>query len=120
MPTYRKLNRRDWSKSLLVIAIYVVVISITALFLLIEYWYFWLSLVAGGLFVIILGHKKSTAYRYPKGANEFEISFLSDFFSPHGVTKDGGWMYLKCPRCQNRRRMKIIVKENSNDQKSTI
>jgi len=111
MSTYRKPKRSDSTKSLLFIIIYVSVISITAFFLLITYWYLWLALVAGGLILFVRWHKKSTAYHCPKCGNEFEISFLTDFFSPHGVTKDGvGWLYLKCPRCQNRTKMEILVK----------
>ena len=71
-----------------------------------------MTLVAVGLAILILWHAKSTAYHCPICGNEFEISALTDFFSPHGVTKDGGgWVYLKCPKCQNRTRMEIMVKE---------
>lgn len=98
MPSYRAIKRSDWWKSLLFIGIYVAVISITAFILLVTYWYVWLALVAGGLAIIILWHAKSTAYHCPICGNEFEISPLTDFFSPHGVTKNGGgWVYLKCP-----------------------
>lgn len=111
MSTYRKPKKGDISKSLLLIGIYVAAISVTAFLLLVTYWYIWLALVAGGLFLLILWHKKSTAYRCPRCGNEFEISFLTDFFSPHGVTNTGGgWMYLKCPRCQNRSKMQVWVK----------
>jgi DNA-directed RNA polymerase subunit RPC12/RpoP len=111
MPTYRKPKRSDWTKSLLAIGIYVSAISITAFILLVTYWYVWLALVASGLFLLVLWHKKSTAYRCSKCGNEFEISYLTDFFSPHGVTTEGGaWMYLRCPRCQNRSKMEILVK----------
>jgi DNA-directed RNA polymerase subunit RPC12/RpoP len=113
MSTYRKPKRSDWTKSLLFIGIYVAAISVTAFILLITYWYAWLAIVAGGLFTLVLWHKKSTAYHCPKCGNAFEISFLTDFLSPHGVTKNGGgWTYLKCPRCQNRTKMEILVKQN--------
>jgi hypothetical protein len=112
VPTYRTIKRSDWTKSLLFIGIYVSAISITAFILLVTYWYVWIALVAGGMLLLVLWHKKSTAYHCPKCGNEFEISFLTDFFSPHGVTKDGGgWTYLKCPRCQNRTKMEILVKD---------
>jgi len=109
--TYRKIKRCDWTKSLTFIGIYVAVISITAFILLVTYWYLWIVLVVGGLFILVLWHKKSTAYHCPICGNEFEISFLTDFFSPHGVTKNGGgWTYLKCPKCSNRTKMEILVK----------
>jgi len=116
IPTYPKPKRNDWSKSLLCVGTYVAVISITASILLVTYWYFWLAVVAGGLFILVLWHNKSTAYCCPKCGNKFEISYLTDFFSPHGTTKDGGWIYLKCPRCQNRTKMKILIKQNPKNQ----
>jgi DNA-directed RNA polymerase subunit RPC12/RpoP len=114
MSTYREPKRSDWTKSLLFIGIYVAAISITAFLLLTNYWYIWLAFVAGGMLLLVLWHKKSTAYHCPKCGNDFEISFLTDLVSPHGVTKDGGgWIYLKCPKCQNRSKMKILMKNNN-------
>ena len=111
MSKYRKPKRSDWTKSLLIISIYVAVISITAFVLLLTYWYIWLVIVAGGLVLLVLWHKQSTAYRCPICGNVFKTSFLTDFFSPHGVTKEGdGWTYLKCPRCKNRSKMEVLVK----------
>lgn len=117
MPNYRKPNRSDWQKSLLFVGIYVATISIAAFILLVTYWYFWIALVASGLFILVLWHKKSTIYRCPKCGNEFEVSFLTDLFSPHGASKEGGWMYLKCPRCQNRSKMQTRVKQNPKNAK---
>ncbi|MGE5556885.1 MAG: hypothetical protein ACM3UY_11605 [Methanocella sp.] len=115
MPAYRKPKSGDWAVSLLFIGIYIAAVTISAFLLLVTYWYVWLSIVAVGLFLIVLWHKESTAYRCPKCGNEFEISFLTDFFSPHGVTKEGGgWTYLKCPRCQTRTKMEILVKTKEN------
>lgn len=114
MSTYRKTKRSDWIKSLLFIGIYVAAVSVTAFVLLVTYWYLWIALVAGGLLLPVLWHKKSTAYRCPKCGSEFEISFLTDLVSPHGVTKDGGsWLYLKCPVCSNRSKMEVLVKKKS-------
>jgi DNA-directed RNA polymerase subunit RPC12/RpoP len=118
MPTYRTIKPSDWTKSLLLIGIYVAIISITAFILLVTYWYLWIALAAGGMLILVLWHKKSTAYHCPKCSNEFEISFLTDFLSPHGVTKNGrGWTYLKCPKCQNRTKMEILVNINQNSQR---
>ena len=111
MPTYREPKRSDWSKFLSFIGIYVVAISITAFILLVTYWYLWTAIVAGGLTILILWHAKSTAYHCPVCGSEFEISALTDFFSPHGVIKNGGgWTYLKCPVCSHRTKMQILVK----------
>ncbi len=110
MPTYRKPKRSDWSKSLIFIGVYVAGISITAFYLLVSYWYLWIALVAAGLMLLVLWHAKSTAYSCPTCGSEFEISALTDFLSPHGVTKDGGWLFLKCPVCGNRLKMQVLVK----------
>ena len=112
MAAYRKPKRSDWTKSLILIGVYVAVISVTAFILLITYWYLWLALVAGGVFILVLWHKKSTAYRCPKCGSEFEISLLTDLVSPHGITRTGGgWLYLKCPACSNRSKMDVLVKK---------
>jgi DNA-directed RNA polymerase subunit RPC12/RpoP len=120
MPTYRKPKRSDWSKSLIFIGVYVAVVSVTSFYLLASYWYLWLALVAGGLIILVAWHAKSTAYHCPVCGSEFEISALTDFFSPHGLTKDGGvWTYLKCPVCSNRSKMEIFVKTKGNSNSMT-
>ena len=104
-------KRADWYKSLIFIGVYVAVISITSFILLVTYWYLWVALVAGGLIIILAWHAKSTVHHYPNCVNELEISGLTDFFSPHGVTKNGGWTYLKCPACSKRSKMETLVKK---------
>ncbi len=111
MSQYRKAKRSDLTKFLIFIGIYVAVISTTAFFLLPTYWIVWFALIVCGLSLLVLWDKKSTAYQCPKCGNQFEISFLIDFISPHGVTKNRVyWKYLKCPKCQNRSKMEILVK----------
>ena len=63
-----------------------------------------------GLVILISWHAKVTAYYCPVCGYEFEISILTDFFSPHGVNKNGAWKYLKCPNCSNRSKIEILVK----------
>jgi len=111
LSSYRKSNRKDWLKTLVYITAYLAILGFTGIYLLLSYWYVWISLVAGGLVILVFWHAKATAYHCPRCGYEFEISLLTDFLSPHGVTKDGGWKYLKCPNCSNRSRMKILVKE---------
>ena len=113
MPTYRKPKQSDITEWLIFIGIYVATITLTSFLLLGAYWYVWFVLVAGGLFILVLWHKKSTAHHCPVCGDEFEITCLTYLFSSHGVTKeDDGWTYLKCPQCKNRAKMKILVKEN--------
>jgi DNA-directed RNA polymerase subunit RPC12/RpoP len=59
------------------------------------------------LFTLVRWHARSTAYRCPVCGNEFEISTLTDFVSPHSFGKQ----YLKCPRCGNRSWMQVLIKE---------
>ncbi|MBS7631454.1 hypothetical protein KEJ47_07775 [Candidatus Bathyarchaeota archaeon] len=34
---------------------------------------------------------------------------ITDFLTPHGVARDGGWVYLKCPVCSNLSEMQVLV-----------
>jgi DNA-directed RNA polymerase subunit RPC12/RpoP len=109
--SYRKSKKKDWIKTLTYIALYVTIISFAAFYLLLSYWYVWIALTVAGLVIVISWHTKVTAYHCPICGFEFEISTLTDFFSPHGVNKNGAWKYLKCPTCSNRSKMEIIVKD---------
>ena len=110
MPSYRAPRRKDWLKTLLIIAVYLTVLGFTAIYLLLSYWYVWIALVACGLVILVAWHAKATVYHCPKCDYEFEISVLTDFLNPHGVDRNGGWKYLKCPNCSQRSRMQILVK----------
>jgi DNA-directed RNA polymerase subunit RPC12/RpoP len=113
--SYRKPRRSDWKKTLVFIATYLAILVISAIYLLVSYWYVWIVLAAMGLFILISWHAKSTAYHCPRCGYEFEISVLTDFLSSHGVNKEGGWKYLKCPNCHHRSRMEILVKKKHED-----
>jgi hypothetical protein len=107
---YRKSKRKDWYKTFVFIALYLAFLALTAIYLLLSYWYVWMVLAAVGLATLVFWHAKATAYRCPICACVFEISALADFLEPHGVTKKGGWTYMKCPCCHNRSKMEILVK----------
>ena len=107
---YRKPRKRDWAKTLIYIALYLTVIGFAAIYLLLSYWYLWITLTTVGLVILISWHTKVTAYHCPICSHEFEISILTDFFNPHGVNRRGSGKYLKCPNCSNRSRMEIIIK----------
>ena len=74
------------------------------------YWYVWLVLVVGGLFLLVRWHAKRFAYRCSKCGHEFEISAFVDFVSPQGLDKSGGWKYLRCPACHRWSRALVIEK----------
>ena len=111
---YHRPKKGDWVKGSLAIAGYILAISVSAFYLLIEYWYLWLVIVVGGLVLIVNWHTQSYAYRCRNCGTEFEISFLANLVAPHGIDKEGGWSWVKCPQCKNRHKATIvkIVKTN--------
>lgn len=117
MASYRKPGRRDWWKTLAFLAIYLAVLGLTSIYLLLSYL---VALAAAGLVILVSWHAKTTAYHCPKCGCEFEISIATDFLSPHGVNKEGGWKYLKCPNCFNRTRMQILVKTKGKSNSSQM
>jgi len=111
----RKPERKDWCKTVVFIAVYLMVLALTAIYLLIYYWYVWIALAAAGLMLLVFWHAKAVVYHCPRCGYEFEVSMLTDFLSPHGVSKEGAWKYLKCPNCKYRSRMEILVKKKHED-----
>jgi len=68
-------------------------------------------IVLGSLFLLVSGHARTFAYRCVECGHVSEISVWKDLVSPHGVDKEGGWKYLRCPSCGRRRKARIIPKE---------
>jgi DNA-directed RNA polymerase subunit RPC12/RpoP len=104
---YRETEQRDWVKTGAFIAAFVLVISAGAFLLLPQYWPAWAFLLAAGSAALMLWHSRAFAYRCAGCGEEFEISLLTDFISPHGIDRDGegcwrGYKYLKCPNCRQR------------------
>ncbi len=110
MNQYLESTREDWRKTFSYIAVLVVINVIGTFFLLPAFWYIWLILIAGSLFLLVRWHAKNFAYRCPKCGHEFEISTSRDFISPHGSSKSIGWKYLKCPKCHERSRATVLRK----------
>lgn len=110
MSSYGRSKKNDWLKTFSYIAIYLAVLGLSSPYLIPSYWYAWVLLVVGGLILLVLWHTKTSAYHCPRCSYEFEISMLTDFLSPQGVDAQGGWKYLKCPRCSNRTRMTVLEK----------
>ena len=67
-----------------------------------------LVVVAGALFLLVGWHARTFAYRCRNCGNEFAISTLKDFISPHAWWFDGGWKLLRCPRCHRWTRAIVI------------
>ena len=63
-----------------------------------------------GLPLLVLWHARAFGYRCRSCGNEFEISVLVDFISPHGPGRDGGWNLLRCPKCGRWTRAFVVRK----------
>ncbi|MDD1776198.1 MAG: zinc-ribbon domain-containing protein [Candidatus Methanomethylicus sp.] len=93
----------ELKKSARILVPFVAVIALTAFPLGSMAWpigfLLWIALVFGMLLLLVRWHAKNTLYHCPNCGNDFEISPVADLISPHG-TANGGWTYLRCPRCQ--------------------
>jgi DNA-directed RNA polymerase subunit RPC12/RpoP len=107
---YKETVKGDWVTTMRYIALLLAVIILGAIFLLPSYPYIWLVLFLGSLFLLVRWHANTFAYQCSQCGHEFEISTLTDFISPQGLSKRGGWKYLKCPQCHERARATVIKK----------
>ena len=112
---YENPSHKDWIIGLCVIIAYITLISITAFWLIPNNWFIWLLIVISGLLLIVNWHTKNYAFRCRNCGHEFEISFLTNFFSFHGIDREGAWHYLKCPGCEKRGKVTVIkiIKSNT-------
>ncbi len=118
MSIYRKPSRKDWLKNLIYITAYVLVIGFSSFHLLLSYWYVWITLVIGGLLLLVSWHTKAAIYHCSRCGHYFKTSVFTNLMSPHGIDRGGGWKYLKCPNCLTRSRMKILLKSSDKTQSS--
>ena len=92
------------------LVVFVLVITLGALLLFTDYWYLWLVLVMGGVVILVWRQTRRYACRCRECGHAFEISFITNLLSPHGVDKTGGWQWLMCPICQKRTKVTVIKK----------
>lgn len=71
-----------------------------------------LVVLVGGLPFLVVWHARTFAYRCRNCGHEFEISPWVDLISPHGLGKEGGWKYLRCPKCGQRTRAAVIPRRS--------
>ncbi len=105
---YQDPTRKDWVNGIASLVIFVVAITLGAALLFTDYWYLWPIMVIGGTVILVLRQTKNYACRCRACGNEFEISFMTNLISPHGVDKEGGWQWVKCPGCNQRTRVTVI------------
>jgi len=104
-----------WGKNILRITAFVAVVILGAVILSANRSVFSLIVygivVLGGLFLLVSWHARTFAYRCVGCRHVFEIPVWKDLVSPHGVDKEGGWKYLRCPSCGRWMKARIIPKE---------
>jgi DNA-directed RNA polymerase subunit RPC12/RpoP len=109
-------NKNQQRKTILYVAVFIAVATIgAALFLStrsVAGWVLWVVLVVGSLLLLVSWHARTFAYRCRNCGHEFEISPWVDLISPHGLGKEGGWKYLRCPRCGQRTRATVIPRRS--------
>lgn len=110
MSGYRETNKSDWTKTFVLLVVFISLLTVGAIWLAPQYYVLFLLLGFGALVLLVLWHNRTFAYRCSSCGNEFEISALLNFLSPHGIDGEGGWKYLKCPDCKARNRARVIKK----------
>lgn len=105
-----KPDKRDAARSVVYILAYVSVLGSSAFALLPEQWILWAAIAVGGLILLVNWHKEKTAYQCPNCGHFYEISFLTDLSAPHGFNREGGWLYLRCPKCGQRHKTMVLKK----------
>jgi DNA-directed RNA polymerase subunit RPC12/RpoP len=110
MRRYRVPGRRDWIDALVRVAAYVVAMTVAFII----YWPAGAVVTVAGLIALIAWHHKAVAYRCQHCGETFEISFVVDLVSPHGIGRGDdrearAWKYLRCPHCRKRSRATAVV-----------
>lgn len=105
---YQDPTRKDWISGIALLLVYLFVISAGAFLLIPEYWYGWLILILVSTILLVIQQNRNYACRCRECGHEFELSFLVNLISPHGVDKEGGWHWVKCPNCEKRGKATVI------------
>lgn len=105
---YQDPTRKDWIIGIAVLLIYVMVISVGAILLIPKYWYWWLTIMIVSTILLVIRQNRNFACRCRECGHEFEVSFLVNLVSFHGVDKEGSWQWVKCPNCKKRTMATLI------------
>jgi Flp pilus assembly protein TadB len=105
---YQDPTRKDWISGIALLLIYLIVISFSAFLLIPEHWIWWLFLFLVSTFLLVFNQNTNYACRCRKCKEEFEVSFLVNLISPHGIDKNGSWQLVKCPNCDKRSKASVI------------
>jgi DNA-directed RNA polymerase subunit RPC12/RpoP len=109
MRRYITPRRRDWMETLSYVTIYVTVMTLAFII----FWPLGFIVALLGLAMLIAWHRNTTAYRCQHCGGEFEIAFITDLISPHGIGREAdgttrAWKYLRCPHCGKRSRASAL------------
>ncbi|MFU8773543.1 MAG: hypothetical protein ACNA8H_14135 [Anaerolineales bacterium] len=110
MSDYRNTQKKDWMITAGLLMLFISLLVVGAIWLVPQYFILFLVLGIASIILLVLWHNRTFAYRCSNCENEFEISALVNFLSPHGIDKEGGWKYLKCPKCKTRNRARVIAR----------
>ncbi len=105
---YQDPTRKDWIMGIALLLIYLISIGLGAIFLIPEYWYWWLLLFFMSTILKVINQNRNYACRCRECGHEFEVSFPVNLISPHGVDKEGSWQWVKCPNCMKRAKARVI------------
>lgn len=110
---YEDPTRKDWIIGIGLIGFFLFVIAVGGLVLIPDHWIWWLLLVLVGTLLLALNQNKNYACRCRECEHEFELRFITNLISPHGVDTKGSWLWVKCPSCKTRGKVSVIriVKE---------
>jgi DNA-directed RNA polymerase subunit RPC12/RpoP len=106
----REINKRDWVQGIIYLLLYIGVVVWGAFLMLPTYWTLWLMVIAVLSYSLIVWHTRHFDYRCANCSKEFGIGVIRNIISPQGIGSQGSWKYLKCPKCGERTRAKVIKK----------
>ena len=99
---------RDWVIGIGLIVLFLILIAVGALLLIPDHWGWWLFLVLGGTLLLVLNQTKNYACRCRECGHEFMIGFLTNLTAPHGIDKQGSWLWVNCPNCEKNGKVSVI------------
>lgn len=105
---YQDPTRKDWILGIGLLLSYLLVISLSAFILIPEYWSWWLLIFIISTMFLVIKQNINYACRCRACGQEFELSFLANLITPHGVDKEGSWQWVKCPQCEKRTKASVI------------
>jgi len=105
---YQDPTLKDWIIRTASLLFYLIVIGLGALFLFPDYWHWWLLLFIISTILMAINLNRNYACRCRDCGYEFEVSFLVNLISPHGVDNEGSWQWVECPNCRKRVKATVI------------